>query len=294
MSGHLVETVKYIVRNPGWAFARLNTRLRPPLWLRALAGALLPPWTGTSKFRSVYVVTYGRSGSTLLTGYLSNLPGFDLKGENYLFPLPLAEAESRLADAVALKYKGRDKSASPWYGSHLFSTVQWRRDIRRALFNQLYPYQPIPKTVGFKEIRWWYRMDESDYEQKLQWLISVRQPGAIVFLTRNLDKTMAGAWWAKQSEEERAKSRTGLERFEVLVGKYAAAHPDHAIHITYEDFCADSSAAQRLCRFLGIRFREDLYRQTLGERYSYRSKPEEAALAAAKDAAGQTGSTHAG
>ena len=280
MSGHLLHTLHYVVTNPGWAFARINTRMRPPLWLRSLAGALLPPWTGTSRFRSVYVVTYGRSGSTLLTGYLSHLPGFDLKGENYLFPLPLADAESRLADACALRYGNRENPASPWYGSHQFSLVQWKRDIKRAMLNQLYPFKPIPKTIGFKEIRWWYRMDERDYEQKLNWLVSVRRPGAIVFLTRNLDKTMAGAWWAKQSEEERAQSRAGLEQFESLVTKYAAAHPDHSIHVTYEDFCADSKAAQRLCRMLGVRFREDVYKATLGERYSYRSNPEQDATAA--------------
>ena len=285
MVHHLMHSAAYIWQNPGWFVARLYTRMRPPLWWRTLLGWVLPPWTGTSKFRSLYVVTYGRSGSTLVNGYLSHLPGVDLKGENYLFPLPLADAEARLADAVALKYGGRDKPASPWYGSHQFSTIQWKRDIRRALFNQLYPFSPIPKTVGFKEIRWWYRLDESDFEQKLQWLIAVRKPGAIVFLTRNLDKTMAGAWWAKQSEEERAKSRAGLEKFERLALAYAAAHPDHSVHITYEDFCADSGAAKRINRMLGMKFKEDVYKQVLGERYSYKSTAEDAAIAAAKDAA---------
>ncbi len=275
MAGHALSTFSYIVRNPGWAMARINTRLRPPLWWRVLLGVVLPPWTGTSKFRSLYVVTYGRSGSTLVNGYLSHLPGMDLKGENYLFPLPLAEAEARLAQAEALKYGGRDKQASPWYGSHQFSTVQWKRDIRRALYNQLYPFSPIPKTIGFKEIRWWYRLDETDFEQKLAWLISVRKPGAIVFLTRNLDKTMAGAWWAKQSDDERAKSRAGLEKFEALALAYAAAHSDHSVHITYEDFCADAGAAKRINKLLGVKFREDVYQQALGERYSYPSQPTE-------------------
>jgi len=271
MSGHVLNTLKYIARNPGWAMARVNTRLRPPLWWRMLLGAVLPPWTGTSRFRSLYVVTYGRSGSTLVNGYLSHLPGMDLKGENYLFPLPLADAEARLADAEALKYGGRDKPASPWYGSHQFSTVQWRRDIRRALYNQLYPFSPIPKTIGFKEIRWWYRLSGDDFEQKLNWLISIRRPGAIVFLTRNLDKTMAGAWWAKQSDAERVKSRAGLERFERLALAYAAAHPDHSVHITYEDFCTDSGAARRVNKMLGLKFREDVYQHALGKRYSYPS-----------------------
>lgn len=292
MVHHLVHTLAYVAQNPGWFMARLNTRMRPPLWWRVLLGAVLPPWTGTSKFRSLYVVTYGRSGSTLVNGYLSHLPGMDLKGENYLFPLPLADAEARLADAEALKYGGRDKQASPWYGSHQFSTVQWKRDIRRALYNQLYPFSPIPKTIGFKEIRWWYRLNADDFNQKLDWLISIRKPGAIVFLTRNLDKTMAGAWWAKQSDEERAKSRAGLEQFEALALAYAAAHPDHSVHITYEDFCADSGAAKRINHMLGLKFKEDVYRQTLGARYSYPSvTPPQAGDDAASEADDSTQSS---
>ncbi len=271
MAGHLLHTLHYLASNPGWTLARLQTRLRPPLWLRSLLGLLLPPWFGTSRFRSVYVVTYGRSGSTLLTGYLSHLPGFDIKGENYLFPLPLADAQQLLADAAGLPYGGREKPASPWYGSQSFSTVQWKRDVRRALLNQLYPLKPIPKTIGFKEIRWWYRTTDADFEQKLNWLLNVRAPGAVIFLTRDLDKTMSGAWWAQESEEKRAESRAGLEAFEVRALAYAAAHPERSIHITYEDFCADSGAAQRVCRLLGVRFREDVYKQTLGEKYSYPS-----------------------
>ena len=272
MSAHLLHTLHYLITNPAWTLARVHTRLRPPLWWRSLLGLLLPPWIGTSRFRSVYVVTYGRSGSTLLTGYLSHLPGFDIKGENYLFPLPLADAQRLLAEAQGLHYSGRELPASPWYGSQLFSTVQWKRDMRRALLNQLYPRHRIPKTIGFKEIRWWYRTTDADFEEKLSWLLNVRAPGAVIFLTRDLDKTMAGAWWAKESEEQRAESRAGLEAFERRALAYAAAHPEHSVHVTYEDFCADSNAAQRVCRLLGVPFREDVYKQTMGERYSYPSQ----------------------
>ena len=265
------EFIKKPLRPLVGMLVRRGRRLLAPYWLRMWLGDLLPV-AGASRMKSLYVVTYGRSGSTLLTGYLSKLPGIDLKGENYLFPLPLAEAESRLADAVALKYGGRHRSSSPWYGSHLFNLERWRRDIRRAMLNQLYPRQPIPKTIGFKEIRWWYRLSEDDFESKLQWLISIRPPGGIVFLTRNLDKTMAGAWWATQSAEQRAHSRAGLERFEGLVRQYAAAHPEHSVHVTYEDFTTSPESARRICEMLGTPFDERVWNSTLGERYSYPSR----------------------
>mgnify|MGYP003337246644 CR=1 FL=1 len=269
---HVLHALHGAINNPALAASYITRRLKLPYWFRVLLGAVLPPYFNVSKMRSLYVVTYGRSGSTLLTGYLSKLPGCDLKGENYLFPLPLADADERLLAATKLNYGNRHSSASPWYGSHEFSIWRWRRDVRRAILNQLYPTRPIPKTVGFKEIRWWYRMTEKDYQAKLDWLRSIRPPGAIVFLTRDLDKTMAGAWWAEMSDDDRAEARKNLERFEGWVRDYAATHPDHSVHVTYEDFTTSSEPAQRICRMLGLRFDEGKYRETLGERYSYPSK----------------------
>lgn len=271
MRSAVPEAVKRPLRPLLGFLVRRGRKLLAPYWLRVWLGRVIPV-TGASRMRSLYVVTYGRSGSTLLTGYLSKLPGIDLKGENYLFPLPLADAEARLADAVALKYRGRQRSSSPWYGSHLFNLERWQRDVRRALLNQLYPRQPIPKTIGFKEIRWWYRLSEQDFDRKLQWLVGIRPPGGIVFLTRDLDKTMAGAWWATQSDEDRAQSRAGLERFETLALRYAAEHPDHSVHVTYEDFTASAEPARKICAMLGTPFDEKVWTSTLGERYSYPSR----------------------
>lgn len=251
---------------------RLNLSGTWPYWWRALLGAALPPYRA-SHMRSLYVVTYGRSGSTLLTGYLSKLPGVLLRGENYLFPLPLAEAEQWLRKAGNLSYGGRDEPASPWFGSHLFSVRRWRRDVSRALINQLYPRQPIPRTIGFKEIRWYYRVRKDAFAPTMDWLVSLRPPGAVIFLTRDLDRVMAGAWWATWDEDKRAKARRSLERFERQAAEYAAAHPGHSLLVTYENFTTSSDSARAICALLGVRFDESLWQATLGERYSYPSAP---------------------
>lgn len=243
-----------------------------PYWLRSLLGAVMPPYRA-SRMRSLYLVTYGRSGSTLVTGYLSKLPGVLLRGENYLFPLPLAEAEHWLRKAGNLSYGGRDEPASPWFGSHLFSAKRWRRDMSRALINQLYPRQPIPRTIGFKEIRWYYRVKPDAFAATMDWLIGLRPPGAVIFLTRDLERVMAGAWWATWDEEKRAKARASLERFERQAQEYARANPEHSVLITYEDFVSSPDAARSMCTLLGLPFRESVWRSTLGERYSYPSAP---------------------
>lgn len=242
-----------------------------PYWLRVLTSALLPPYIHASRFRSLYVLTYGRSGSTLLTGYLSMLPGIRLRGENYLFPLPLAEADERLRHVTNLSYGNREKTASPWYGSQLTSYARWRRDIRRAVLNQLYPRQPFPRTLGFKEIRWWYRLPADRFEAILGWLVGLFSPGAVVVLTRDLDRVMAGAWWAELSEEERASQRSQVEAFEARALDYARNHADHAHAVTYEGFTSDPDVARALTEFLGLRFDEKTWRRALSQEFSYKS-----------------------
>lgn len=275
---NVASKVLAAVRDPARAAGLIREQVRImiagrnlwPYWFRLLTGALLPPYARTSRFRSLYVVTYGRSGSTLLTGWLSMLPGVLLRGENFLFPLPLAEADERMREFSDLRFRGTEKTTSAWYGLELSSYARWRRDIRRAVLNQLYPRQPFPRTLGFKEIRWWSRVPPDRFEATLDWLTSLFPPGGVVVLTRNLDDVMASAWWAELQGEERAHQRTQLEAFEQRALAYVRNHPDHACAITYEDFTTDAGCAKSLTEFLGVPWNEKVWRNALSQPFSYK------------------------
>lgn len=254
-----------------WARTVIKVNVALPLWLRRLAGRLLPPYRH-SKFRSLYVLTYGRSGSTLLTGYLSMLPGIDLRGENYLYMLPFAQSDERMLALSQLRYADRHKTSSPWYGSQQSSYPRYRRQLRKLLLDQLYPLRPIPKTLGFKEIRWWYRLSPDRFEQDLTWLLDLFPRGGVVVLTRDLEKVFSGAWWAEMSDDERRNAQAQLQQFETLAKEYVANFPDRAIHVTYEGFTSDPGMARELTEFLGLGFRERIWRKALGTRFSYPSQ----------------------
>lgn len=266
------------LKNPAmvarWLRRSIKVHFLIPLTIRRILGAILPPYR-RSRFRSVYLVTYGRSGSTLLTGYLSMLPGFDLRGENYLYMLPMAQSDERMKQLTDLRYGDRHKTASPWYGSQQASYPRFRRQLQRMVLNQLYPMRPIPKTLGFKEIRWWYRLTPERFESDLDWLTGLFPAGGIVVLTRDLEKVFAGAWWAQMSETERAEAEPKLRQFEKLALEYVAAHPDRAFHVTYEGFTSDEHVARELTEFLGVSFKPARWRKALGTRFSYPSKPDE-------------------
>lgn len=242
--------------------------IRTPMLFRAVAGRLMPPYFGYSRMRSVFVVTYGRSGSTLLNRYLSSLPGFDIKGENGLFITPAMECEKRLSFALRHKSLLRDASTGPWYGASSLRLDKWRRDIRRALINQLYPRFPIPKTIGFKEIRW-SDVDPEQLESTLDWMRSMRPPGAIIFLFRRHDDVMKSAWWASQSETEQAMSCQRLRAFEARCRQYSTTRPESSVVIQYEEFVSDPRSPRELCKVLGVRFRESVWRRVLSRQLTH-------------------------
>ena len=234
---------------------------RAPLFLRVVAGRLMPPFWGRSRFRSVYIVTYGRTGSTLLNRYLNELPGFKIKGENGLFIETMMECERRLEFATRHKYR-RDSPTHPWYGAASIRVDRWRRDIYTAMINQLYPRSPIPKTIGFKEIRW-PDVDPEQFEKLLDWTRRLRSPGAVVFLFRRHEDVMKSAWWASQSDAEQQHSRQRLREFESRCLRYSAVNPNSTVVVRYEEFVSDPASPQEICKMLGVSFREAVWRRVL-------------------------------
>lgn len=250
--------------------------------MRESAGRLLPPYGDVSRFKSVYVVTYGRSGSTMLLGYLNLLPGFDIRGENYQFSLPMWKMFSRIQETAQLKYRNRHLPESAWYGTQKFNVETLRRDIYRLMMNQFYPTQRIPKTMGFKEIRWWQIKPATDVVSQVEWLTSIRPPSAVIFLTRDLEAVFNSGFWVKTPEAKRVPLQNRLREFEEIMKTYVADNPDSAIHLTHEGFLKDENVRKQLHDFLGVKYSPHYMERALSVNYSPGPKRHVAAKAAAE------------
>src|SRR6266542_2209527 len=93
------------------------------------------------RFSSVLIITYGRSGSTLLQGLLNSIEGCLVRGENYNFCYGLYRSYRSLR-ATHHRYGGRNRSSSPahpWFGAELLSETRFLDDARRLVENQLRP-----------------------------------------------------------------------------------------------------------------------------------------------------------
>jgi len=227
-------------------------------------------------FQSLLIVTYGRSGSTLLQGLCNALPGCLIRGENYNFCHGLFNAWTQLTRTHSeFGGPGADRVESPWFGASGLDPQGFLADARALVERQLLGgvQGPRPACLGFKEIR--YLPDaltgNAPYAQRLtsylDFLAQLMSRPAFIFLTRDPEQVSRSAWWR---DREPAKVRQLLSQFaEVTRGYQNPASP--AFHLDYAELLANGEAVGRLFDFLGVRRNPALVSEVLGRDHSYSS-----------------------
>ena len=214
----------------------------------------------------VFVVTFGRSGSTLLMNLLNSLDGYDIKGENAnaLFHL----YKSFLSSKTTRKNRGPEakNAVSPWNGA---SAVRPQRylDQLRSLFEAEF-LQPTDETrvSGFKEIRYTSNfMSDAEFNEYLDFLIEQFNNTKIVFNTRDTEAVMQSGWWPRRNPKRaRTLITEALTRFET----YHAKRPDKTIMVHYDRYINDRSEIQRLFTFLDEPYDEAKVAEVMSRKYS--------------------------
>jgi Sulfotransferase family len=208
----------------------------------------------------LFVVTYGRSGSTLLMGLLNSIPGYLLRGENwdalhhlFLFHRTLAVGRTRWEPA-----RLRQRT-HPFYGAADFPEARSLERIRELVVDTVLRPREDTRVTGFKEIRW-YRDDVEEY---VAWLREVFPGARFVVNTRDHDEVRQSGWWAKRPENAEA-----LPRLERVVLDLAVSLGDAAYHVHYNDYVADAGSLRGLFEWLGEPFDEAAVRDVLATRHS--------------------------
>ncbi len=207
----------------------------------------------------LFVMTYGRSGSTLVQGLLNSIPGYLIRGENsaalnhlHAFHRTLVE-ESTRGNLV-----NRRKVTHPFYGMPDFPPAVSLADIRRLVLDTVLRPEPDTRVTGFKEIRW-YQEDLAAYVAFLREVF----PGArFVVNTRNQADVLKSKWWAKKDNSDYL---AGIEERILTV---AADLGDAAFRLHYDEFVADPASLRSLFDWLGEEFDLATVQATLDTRHS--------------------------
>lgn len=207
---------------------RLKRRLRPaPSPPRSA-----PPRPGRPQY--LFVVTYGRSGSTLIQALLNTLPRTVIRGENSLFVLPLYRAMAQtLSFRESRVNSPRAKaSSSAFYGIRQVRRGHFVRATRtlvtQALLGPL--HRGDVDVLGFKEVRW-HQVEPEETEGFFAFLDSAFPGCRFVLNQRDHDQVANSGFWQQHDSQEVFAS---LKRAEEIQDYLRRTRPARCLDTRYE------------------------------------------------------------
>lgn len=223
---------------------------------------------GSDDLRYVFIVTYGRSGSTLLQGILNSTPGVLIRGENrqslrHVWQYDAAVHKIRRNQRRERRRKGIEDgndTTHPFFGMDQLPSRRTRLAERKLALDSLLRPERDTRTTGFKEIRW----DEPDTPGYVAWLQEVFPGARFVVNTRDLDAVSVSKWWGKDPD-----SRALLEQTEADLLTLADDLGDAAYRVHYDDWVADPGVLEGLFAWLGEEWDPERVRATMERPHSY-------------------------
>lgn len=217
----------------------------------------------------LFIVTYGRSGSTLLQGVLNSIPGYLVRGENrqamrHLHAFHRTAVQERQRQRRSRQQRGLPPtghtSTDTFFGIEEFPVRRSLAGIRRLSLETLLRPEPDTRVTGFKEIRWYH----DDVAAYVDWLRQVFPGARFVVNTRNHDDVARSKWWARDPDA-REKLRTAEQRLLAVRDSLG----DAAFHVHYDDWAADPDRLRPLFDWLGEEYDAARVRAVLETPHSY-------------------------
>lgn len=213
--------------------------------------------------RHVFIVTYGRSGSTLLMNVLNSADGCCVRGENNGALYTLFESYKGVLNAQQYRdfVMESHRQTSPWFGLSDINVDEYGKKLAKAFVAEIIHPPALDFLVGFKEIR--YTDDDiDDLDGFLKFVVKSFPNAKIVFNHRNLPDVIKSKWWATWPNVEAMMAST-----EAKFNAYESN--DTYFHFSYDKAIADLAHVGELFDFLDIRFNRARVEQVLAVRHSY-------------------------
>lgn len=182
------------------------------------------------------VVTYGRTGSTVLQAALNTLPGVLVRGENYGALRGLRDYVQSVAATSDRHHAGRPDH--PWFGSARLDPAAVVDSLREHVVSTLLRPNRDTRIVGFKEIR--YEPGHfGDYDLLLDHLLFLNtlMPGMRYLMNVRDPKDAArSGWWPGNADalEVLATTRRWLE--DAATDLTDILGPGRAVCLAYEEW----------------------------------------------------------
>lgn len=234
--------------------------LLPPPWRRRIRSVM--PRRRSTPLEYVFVVTYGRSGSTLVQGLLNTLPGVLVRGENgfYVLSLYRAMATATTFRAKHARHQPR-RVTSAFYGVHEVSAKRFVAMTRNLMVQTLLggERRNAVEVLGFKEVLW-HEVTPEETEGFFAFFDKVFPGARYVLNSRDHEDVLASGFWRRRDDDEGVAS---VRRVEEIQSYLRQSRPDR-VHdtvyeaLTSEDPVTSDAALRDLATFVRGRCDEEL------------------------------------
>lgn len=214
--------------------------------------------------KHVFIVTYGRTGSTALMKALNAIDGACVRGENGGILRPVAEAFSISQRTRRRHGELSDAASHPWHGAGEIRPMKYGASLARAFTRDVLAPPEDIRLTGFKEIR--YTADgltDQAFRTVLRFMLTQFEDPYVVFLTRAPEEVANSAWWQTRDRD------VVIDMLEATVHRFEHAHedyPERTFLLDHSSFDTDPEGLRPLLQWLG----EDIPRERLAEVLSER------------------------
>ena len=194
---------------------------------------MTPSPDSAAGLRFVFVVTYGRSGSTLTQGFLNAMPRTLVRGENNLYVLPLYRSFELLA---SFKEKfggpGSAKPSSAFYGLGDADLDAYAASVRELVQRQLLAEVPAADLdrIGFKEVLW-HRVKADEQAGFFDFLDLAFDRPLYVLNQRDVAMTTTSGFWRNKAEGVAERQVGRVRKLQAFLRE---SRPDRTFDQQYE------------------------------------------------------------
>ncbi len=206
----------------------------------------------------VFILTCGRTGSTLLQGILNSYSNVRINGENHGALYYLYRAYRALR---ALPSDSRPPT-HPFFGADNLRNADVLGTIEASAHKIVLAGRDQEQIVGFKEVRY----DIPDLNEFVDWMDNTFTNAKFILLTRASEDILKSGFWKNVPADQARKAIAFVNaEFESL----RLARPEQTFSIEYPDLTAMSPKLMRLIQWLGLRYEQAQMRQVLALPHSY-------------------------
>lgn len=218
-------------------------------------------FNGSAERRHVFIVTYGRSGSTLLMNIINSCEGCCIRGENNSALYNLFESYKSVLVAKRDHEKYAGRTIDPWWGIHEVDPDAYARRLAEVFIEEIVRPKPEDHVCGFKEIRF-LKEDMLDLEEYIKFMIRIFPRAKVIINHRNIADVARSKWWREVPD--------ALEVLGELDGRLKEYDdPERVFHFFYDRALQDRSHIQELLAFLSLPYEEHVVGEVFAVRHSY-------------------------